>query len=126
MRIVRYLFGILLGALGGILAFLSGMIALGVPHLGPGPVQTVIGTSLAAIGALAWGTSFRFAPSSWPRMFWGVFLLPLVLYPIFLYFALDSYYPGNHEAFWFVPFFLLSVSVWYWQIRRVTRSMANP
>ena len=124
MKVVRYLFGMLLAALGGVFAFFGAMIALGAPHLGPGLKQTAIGTPLAAMGAFVWGISFRFVPVGWPKLFFSLFLLPLLLYLILLDLAVISLVlsPEDHEEFWSFAFLIPSMTAWYWQIRNVLRS----
>ena len=127
MKIVLYVEGVLLAAIGAALALNGVVIADGVvipgePRTGPGLVPTALGTLSAVTGAFAWGKSFGFIPSGWSKKFYFVFLLPVVLFYLgLLVLALRSYDPGEYEVFWLAPFFVLSVPVWYWQIRRALR-----
>ena len=131
MKIINFLAGLLLAAMGAALALNGVVIADGVvvpggPRTGPGLGPTVLGTFSAATGAVAWGKSFSFLPSGWSKKFYFVFLLPVVVFylgvPVL---ALRSYRPGEYAVFWLVPFFILSVGAWYWEIRRVLRSPAG-
>ena len=124
MRIINYLAGVLLAALGAGLALDGVVIAWN--HAGPGLGPTALGTASAVTGVVAWGTSFGFVPPGWSKKFYFVFLLPVVVFYLGLpVLALPSYDPGEYEVFWLAPFFVLSVPAWYWEIRRVLRSPAE-